>query len=244
MSSIVKNPSVSFLDVREKPEWELLDLREETGDFEHEFFSSVASEFNDIAGFDIDVYLMDPKEIDHIYGESERKGYDGPYRTKMLYSVDNSEQMILDTFGFSADFKVEYAEIPKATWQRDIIGNLDKNFDIEYPLEDRKPMPGDLIKTLWDGYLYKITHASTDLRVFSGKKLVWSLKLAPYIYSTESSDAQGIVYEELDLNDFPEVNSSREQITPAEHRKEAELVKEESHKNGEYDDVDTSVFGY
>lgn len=49
MSYITKNKKVSFLDVRVKPQWELLDLREETGDYEHELFSSVVGEFNDIA---------------------------------------------------------------------------------------------------------------------------------------------------------------------------------------------------
>jgi len=41
MSFITKNKKVSFLDVRVKPQWELLDLKEETGDYEHELFSSV-----------------------------------------------------------------------------------------------------------------------------------------------------------------------------------------------------------
>lgn len=49
MSSIVKNNKMSFLDVRNKPEWKLLDLRAETGDYEFELYSSVISEFADIS---------------------------------------------------------------------------------------------------------------------------------------------------------------------------------------------------
>lgn len=112
MSTI--NSEVKFLSVNEKPEWELLDLKEETGDYEHELFSSVVSEFTDISGFPVEIYLMKPKNVDDVYGEATLKNYEGPFTSKILYSVDNSEQMLLTTFGLENDFKVEYAEIPKA----------------------------------------------------------------------------------------------------------------------------------
>lgn len=137
MSTI--NSDVKFLSVNEKPEWELLDLKEETGDYEHELFSSVVSEFTDISGFPVEIYLMKPKNVDDVYGEATLKNYEGPFTSKILYSVDNSEQMLLTTFGLENDFKVEYAEIPKAIWERDI--NNQTGLNIEYDYTNRLPQP-------------------------------------------------------------------------------------------------------
>lgn len=186
---------------------------------------------------------MEPKAIDHIYGESSIKGYEGPYRTKLLYNPE-TEQTLISTFGFSGDSTIQFGEIPKAIFERDISEQLDKKSDIEYSPEERKPMPGDLIKTLWDDSLFEITHVSTGEKIFKGEKLVYSLVMKPYRYSHESSDAFDITYEQLNLDDFPDVNISKDKILPDQHMMENNIVKKEAAKNDNFDEIDPSVYGY
>lgn len=122
-------------------------MKDESGDYEHEFFESVIDEFTHIAGFLIEYYLMSPENLDVIYGESSLKGYDGLYRTKLVYEPTN-ETTLIDMFGFSNDDVIQYAEMPKVTFERDINEQLNMKFDIDHDPEERKPMPGDVIKTL------------------------------------------------------------------------------------------------
>ena len=130
MSSIKKNPEMDFLDTRNKPEWELLDLREETGDYEHELFESIGAEFVDIAGFPVEIYLMRRGEtLDHLYGEDPLQEYEGPFRTKLSYEPTNEETM-MDMFGFSSDDVIQYSEMPKVMFERDVMGQLNTNNDI------------------------------------------------------------------------------------------------------------------
>ena len=242
MSSIVKNKKVSFLDTRIKPQWELLDLKDESGDYEHEFFESVIDEFTHIAGFLIEYYLMSPENLDVIYGESSLKGYDGLYRTKLVYEPTN-ETTLIDMFGFSNDDVIQYAEMPKVTFERDINEQLNMKFDIDHDPEERKPMPGDVIKTLWDGYMYEISHVSSAEKIFAGKKMIWSFILKPYRYGEEGKDAEDMIFDELDLDDFPEENVSRNNITNEQHREEAEEISIQNDVEYE-DDEDTTMYGY
>ena len=186
---------------------------------------------------------MDPKEIDHIYGESTIKGYDGPFRTKINYAPE-TEQTLIDTFGFSGDATIQYAEIPKATWVRDVIEIQNMKVDITYDADFRVPTPGDLVKTLWDNSIFEITHVSTAEKIFLGQKLIWSLVLRPYRYDYESSEAEQILFEELEIDDFPDVNISRDKISEKELHRERKIIKEEAAQNDNFDEIDPSVYGY
>lgn len=197
-----------------------------------------------LRGWDVEIYLMDPKSVDHIYGESTTKGYDGPYRTKILYAPE-VEKSLINTFGFSNDETIQYAEMPKATWVRDVVEILNMKQEITYDPDYDKPKPGDLIKTLWDDSIYEITHVTSSERIFSGAKLVWSFVLKPYQYDFESGEANDLVFEELEIDDFPESNITRDKITTEQMNMERELVKEEAAENDNFDsEIDPSVYGY
>lgn len=187
---------------------------------------------------------MDPKSIDHMYGESTCKGYNGPFRSKLLYAPE-TEKSLIDTFGFSNDYTIQYAEMTKAIWNRDVSEMLDMSEDITYDQEDtEKPKPGDLIKTLWDSCLYEITHVSTGEKIFQGTKYIWSFVMKPYVYDSEGSDAKDIIFEELEMDDFPDINISRNKITDEQLHMENDIIREEAAKNSKYDDIDPSVYGY
>lgn len=243
MSSISKNKSVSVLDIRNEPAWDLLDLREETNTYEHEFFESVAAEFNDIAGFKIEYYLMNADNIDPIYGEDTLKNFDGPYTTKIMYEPTN-EQTLIDMFGFSSDDTVQYAEFPKVTFERDIMEQTDKRIDIDHDHEERKPIPGDVVKTLWDGKIWEISHVSSGEKIFHGKKMVWSIVLRPYQYAYESDDAEDMVFETIELDDFPEENFSTAPIELDDALKHNKIQEELANETDNYNGIDTSVYGY
>jgi len=244
MGKITKNRKVSFLDVRKRPSWELLDLKEETDTYEFELFESIMCEFTDIAGFQIEYYLMNADNVDHLYGEDQLKGYDGRYRTKLLYEPTN-EQSLMDVFGFSEDTTIQYAEMPKAIFERDIMEQVDERLDIDYDKEERKPRVSDVIKTLWDGKIYEISYVSSGEKIFHGKKLVWSLVLRPYRYNMDSSvEEKEMVFDELELDDFPEVNHSTTPIETKVQLKENNYIEKESDKIDDYGDVDTETYGY
>lgn len=73
---------------------------------------------------------------------------------------------------------------------------------------------------------------------------MYSLKLVPSVFSNESSELKDIVYEELNLDDFPEVNKSKDMLTNEDMLHELKEVKKELKEYGKYSDKDTSFFGY
>lgn len=203
-----------------------------------------SGEFADISGWDVEIYLMNPKSIDHVYGESNVKGYDGPFRTKLLYAPE-VEKTLIDTFGFSNNETIQYSEMPKAIWVRDVVEIQDMRQEITYDIDYEQPKPGDLIKTLWDGSVYEITHVSSAERIFNGTKLVWSFAMKPYSYDYEGSEAQDVIFDELEINDFPDVNASRDKITEEQMNMERKIVKDEAAENDNFDsEIDPSVYGY
>lgn len=253
MSSIKNNPEMDFLDVRNKPEWEILDLKDETDNFEHELFESIGAEFVDVAGFPIEFYLMKPGEtLDKLYGEDPLLEFEGPFKTKIAYDPVNEETMI-DMFGFSSDDNIQYAEMPKIIFERDIMLQTDTTIDIEYLRDDRAPIPGDVIKTLWDGKIWELVNVSSGEKIFHGKKLVWSFTMKPYRHGNESESAETMVFSTLELDEFPPVNSTTEHITNEEYLEENNDVTDEladeidnylGNEKFMDDDIDTSAYGY
>lgn len=60
--------------------------------------------------------------------------------------------------------------------------------------EDIGPMPGDVIKTLWNNRNYELADVGAEQSVFMGKKLVWEFILRPYRFSEQSLKAEEIHY--------------------------------------------------
>lgn len=58
--------------------------------------------------------------------------------------------------------------------------------------EDPIPMPGDVIKTLWNNRNYEIVDVGAEQNIFMAKKLVWEFILRPYRFSEQSLKAEEI----------------------------------------------------
>lgn len=146
------------LDPNFKPQWELLDF--EQIEQEYALFDSIASEFNDVAGFPIEYYVLDVENgnVDLLYGEDPTMNWVGPFRTKIVYEPTN-ESEVLNAFGFSSDDVITAMMITKSVFSRDI--------SYDYP-----PKVGDVIKTLWNNKQYEIVDVGAESKIFQGKKMV------------------------------------------------------------------------
>ena len=58
--------------------------------------------------------------------------------------------------------------------------------------EEIGPMPGDVIKTMWNNRNYEIVDIGAEQSIFMGKKLVWEFILRSYRFSEQSLAAEGI----------------------------------------------------
>lgn len=72
-------------------------------------------------------------------------------------------------------------------------GNGDATFKVDSitkrPLQ---PMPGDVIKTLWNNRNYEIVDIGAEQTIFMAKKLIWEFILRPFRFSEQSSEAVSI----------------------------------------------------
>lgn len=72
-------------------------------------------------------------------------------------------------------------------------GNGDAQFIIEnMGIEEAIPMPGDVIKTLWNNRNYEIVDTGAESNIFSAKKLIWEFILRPFRFSEQSLKAEQI----------------------------------------------------
>jgi hypothetical protein len=55
-----------------------------------------------------------------------------------------------------------------------------------------QPMPGDVVKTLWNNRNYEIVDIGAEQSIFMAKKLIWEFILRPYRFSEQSSAAVAI----------------------------------------------------
>jgi hypothetical protein len=62
-----------------------------------------------------------------------------------------------------------------------------------------RPMPGDVIKTLWNDYNYEIVDIGDATQVFMANKLIWEFILRPYRFSEQSDTASDIHYSTVQL---------------------------------------------
>ena len=157
------------------------------GNIEHDLFDSVIVEYNDIAGIEIEFYILDPSiNFDTLYGESTEHSYLGPYTTKVVYEP-TEEASIANTFGIVSEEMIQYAEMPKTTFTRDVTASPN-------------PKPGDVIKTLWNSRAYEIVDVGEEGKIFQLKKLVWEFILKPFRFSAtdETGHTDGAISPDID----------------------------------------------
>lgn len=193
------------LDPKTPPEWRLLDFKDKTHK-EPLLMDSFMCEKNDICGWDVEFYLHKDSEVeDTLYGEDTNEEWDGPFRSKVLYEP-TEEPSSIDAFGFASDDVVQYAQVPKTIWQRDVEDELQKV---------RAPIPKDLVKTLWNDKTYEIVDVGAEEFIFQGRKMTWSFILRPWRFADQSDSAKDILFEDPNVDDFPYENVTIESFSPS-----------------------------
>ena len=149
-----------------KPKFNLYDCRTTS----EPLFKEIIEEFNDIAGIEIGFWILDPAiSYDDLYGESTEHSYLGPYTTKCVYEVSEEETMT-NTFGIVGEEMIQYAEMPKSTFTRDISAAYE-------------PKPGDVITTAWNDRAYEIVDVHEEAKIFHLNKMIWGFILRPFRFS-------------------------------------------------------------
>lgn len=187
------------------PDWEILDL--DMTEQEYTLFDSVICEKTDIGGFPIMYNIkLNPEEADELYGEDPNEEFTDGYRTKIIYQPEEEVQ-ILGIFGMTSDETLQYVQIPKTIFIRDV----QTPYLVDYPSEtEYKPRIGDTVRTLWNNKIYEIAELGSEQNVFQGKKLIWEFILKPYRHSEESDSAEDMLFFDPDDADFPDINITTE----------------------------------
>ena len=240
--STVKDRGIKGLDTRIKPDWQLVDLNENTDNYESELAESIMVEFVDIAGFPVEYYIFNPKNIDVLYGESSFNELDGPYRTKVVMEP-SKEPYLANVFGFVGDQKIEYAEMPKAMFLRDVQEQLNIKYDLDFDPEDIQPKPGDVIHCLWNDEKMEIVNVNSAEKIFQARKHVWSFTLKPYRIGNEGSTETELLSEEVDINDFDDRNQTYKKITLKQSNKEKLILNKKANVL-DSQDIDSAYYGY
>jgi hypothetical protein len=164
-------------DFRYHPQntWTVLDVDDEYVN-EQNLFDSTIVEANDIFGLPIEYYVLnfDIEKTDKIYGEDSNDQYTGPYSTK-IWHRPHDETHLVDMFGIINSEVLESLNIPKFTWERDVS-------------DDFIPKAGDVMKFLYNGIYYEVTHAHEEESIFLTKKL--SYNISAKLYRTTNADAE------------------------------------------------------
>ena len=210
-----------------KPQWKLADVSTESQ--EHELFNSVICEYVDIAGIPVEFYIKKHLNTDPLYGESTLEEMDGPYRTSIIYQIQG-ENNVLSAFGISSDETIEACYLPKTIFARDVK-------------DDYLPIPGDVIRTLWNDKLYEIVNVSFETKVFQLKKMIMEIILRPYRHNEAISD-EFIAGTLSDIGDFPDINLDRTLSMPLSAGSDNDFVQQKEISEQKYTNVDTALYGY
>jgi hypothetical protein len=178
-------------------------------------------EFVDITGIPIDYYILDPTLVrDTLYGESTETNYYPARRTKVVYEP-TEEVSMTNTFGIVSEEMIQYAEMPKSTFSRDVTGAVE-------------PKPGDVIRTLWNDRSYEVVDVGEEGKIFKLNKLSWEFILKPFRFSatddTGLSDA--LISSDIDSTLSDPLTAYGDNVFIEEESDEIDLV------------TDSSVYGY
>lgn len=210
------------------PIWDLFD--DLSNNYEHELFDSVICEKTDISGFPIYYYIKtnNSEDIDQLYGEDENAEYSTGHRAKLLYEP-SEEPQILDVFGITSDDTIQYMQMPKTIFQRDVSTT-------------HTPVVGDAIRTLWNNKTYEIVEVGSEQNIFQAKKLIWEFIVRPYKYSEESQSAEDVIFDSLSDSDFPDINETTTSTEELSAYGDNEFIDDEA---GDIStDVDSGIYGY
>jgi hypothetical protein len=230
-----------------RPKFNLYEIR---NNIEHELFETVSAEFCDVAGFEVeyyvlrnDVYLENGK-VDDIYGEPKFQNitYDEVKKTKVIYQP-TEEPTFTGMFGINSEEILQFASIPKLNFTRDVGTTY--------------PKPGDVIYTLWNDRAYEVVHVEEEEGMFLAAKFSWNFILRPFRYSDQTTEGEvdGTAPDEISTFKFAPatpwrrnyVDDGRQTTTsPLSAFGDNKAIEEES--DGIYDyteiDSDTNVYGY
>jgi hypothetical protein len=200
-----------------KPKWNLHDIND---NIEWELFEDYIVEYNDISGIELDYYIRDESVTqDYLYGEATNIRYLSALRTKGFLEFWE-EINITSGWGQYADETVTYLSIPKFTFSRDVSAGYE-------------PKIGDVIKYVWNNRSYEIVMIHEFEKIFQLSKLVYSLILRPYRYSEQGESTKEI---SSDLN--------QTLTSPITAYGDNDEVEEESNNIYDYNDVDSTIYGY
>jgi len=121
--------------------------------------------------------------------------------------------------------------IPKRVFYND-IGN-------------RKPMVGDVIKTLWNNRNYEIVDIGSEQKIFQGRKNIWEFVCKPFRYSAGDETAENIAIE--DPGGAEELGNTDIDQDNLEEYGDNDAIEEESDKIYDHKDhqsVDQKIYGY
>jgi hypothetical protein len=181
---------------------------------EHNLFQSFIMEFTDIGGIQIKYYIRDANIAD----------YDVLYGEHQYYGfLDPKTTKILydveDEPQMWSPFGVWGTDvvtsfIPMGTFYRDVSNLVD-------------PKIGDVIVTEWNSRHYEIAHVDSDDKIFQLKKQIWVIIMRPYRFSEQSDEAST-------LSQMPSISAAGEN----------EWIQDQSDNIENYDDVDSSIYGF
>lgn len=217
--------------------WELLQIDDNNP--EYYLYESLVEEFTQISGWPIQYYKKLPSEmLDNIYGEDPNSEYTSAYETKLVYEP-TEETNILDSFGITSDETIQYMQIPKSMFSSDVKEEYQEEYDTT---EDIMPMVGDVIRTTWNNRLYEIVEVGAEQKIFQGRKMIWEMVTRPYRYSEESDSAESMVFA-TPGDDFPDINefTTTEELSAYGDNEE---IEDESDSIENYDDIDSTYYGY
>jgi len=201
-----------------RPTWDLHDIHD---NIEWDLYQDYIVEFTDISGIIIDYYRRDTTiPMDQLYGESTNTEYLTPIETRLIYDV-TEEATITSNFGIYSEDHIQYAMIPRFTFERDM-----DNTTIA-------PIPGDILVTRWNNRAYEIVDTGEEEKIFQLSKMIYELILKPYRFSEQSESAKP-----------PLIDKDETLTSPITAYGENDWIEDESDEIDDYGDVDSGVYGY
>jgi len=200
-----------------RPKWNLHDIND---NIEWDLFEGYIVEYNDISGIEIEYYIRDESvEQDFLYGESENIRYLAAKTTKAFNEMFD-EPIVTTGWGQYSEEGVVYLSMPKFTFTRDVSAGY-------------YPKIGDVVKFVYNSRSYEVAMVHNEEKVFQLSKLVYSFMLKPYRYS-EESESKKQISSDLDST----------LVSPITAHGDNKNIEEESDNIYDYDDVDSSIYGF
>ena len=197
-----------------KVSWDLYEGQSENNP-EHSLYIQTVVEYNDIAGHFVEYFVRyDADNTDRLYGETPEQIFYTAKNTKVVYEP-TEELSMMNQFGITSDETIQYMFMPQATFKRDISTTTE-------------PMPGDVIKALWNDRSYEIVDVGQEAKMFLYRKHMYEFIMRPFRFSSSS-----------DWDD--EITTTTD---PLSAFGDNDWIEEASNDIDSYTDVDTTIYGY